>query len=57
MDKEPLMKYCPRCKKEVAVYKNGNNHSGKQSYKCKCGKQLVDRKYPIEIRSLTFSNG
>lgn len=52
MTQEQAIKYCPHCKKEVAIYKNGNNHSGKQSYKCKCGRQLIDRKYPIEVRSL-----
>lgn len=52
MTQVQAIKYCPHCKKEVAVYKNGNNHSGKQSYKCKCGRQLIDRKYPIEVRSL-----
>ncbi len=54
--KYQLIKYCPRCKKEVAVQKNGNRY-GKQSYLCKeCvgtkKRQFVDRKYPIEIRSL-----
>lgn len=46
------IKYCPRCKKEVAVTNNGNP-KGKHSYKCKvCGRQFSERKYPIEVRSL-----
>ncbi len=46
------IKYCPKCKKEVAVINNGNP-KGKHSYKCKvCGRQFSERIYPIEVRCL-----
>ena len=57
--KSRLIKYCPRYKKEITVTKDGNRR-GKQCYLCKeCGGtkqcQFVDRKYPIEVRSLAAS--
>lgn len=49
--KTKLIKYCPNCKKKVAVVKGGKPN--KQRYKCsECNKRFVDRKYGIEIRSL-----
>ena len=46
------VKYCPRCKKEIAVQKDGNRKK-KQCYFCKeCERQFIERKYPIAVRSL-----
>lgn len=46
-----LIKYCPNCKKKVAVVKGGKPN--KQRYKCTvCKKRFVDRKYGIEIRAM-----
>lgn len=46
------IKYCPRCKKELAVQKDGKPKK-KQRYLCKvCGRQFSERKYPIEVRIL-----
>lgn len=49
--KERSVKYCNKCQREVTVVKHGK--PGKHRYKCDiCGSSFVERKYPIEIRSL-----
>lgn len=52
MKNEYEIKYCQKCKKDVAVVDYGNIN-GKHRYMCKvCGRQITERKYPIEVRNL-----